>query len=626
MADFPTLRTPQIGLQDQLGAAANRLFLADRGTTPYFDPPDFPLPLVRAPAGQEGLSDGSRSGTFLRALSDASGSSPFTSFGIGAAGLTLTRQVNDQAKAAAQVDRQTVIEAENPGGLGLGVGQEWFEKCHVFPGELALGNVLTTQVRTLELFNAFRRPPESVNWTAFVNNAGAGVAVTNLPGLPFEIVSRASFIVNVQVSTAGPPSISGTLDFTFDAPTSATFEVAVTGNRIVIFQYRPQAPIKETLLFKTDILEINDGTEQRINVREAPRQMFQFTVRTDDNRSRDSINALLFDWQGRVFGVPVWFEQKPLEAPLAINDTTIQVDTANADFRAGGLAMIYDNDFAQEVLEILTVNPTNLELDVGVGQAFDAINTIVVPVRTALTKAQLTQARYAIGPTDFKIEFTTLDNIDLADASAFATYQGAGQTVAKPLIDRVNFMKGATVGEGIRRKVTRLDPETGPPTQISPWGKGKPTFAYGFEAKSFLETWEFRLLLHFLKGSQLAFYVGTGRRDFKSTGDISDTATQLDVQAFGFTQFVQEVTPRSDLQVIRLDGTASQHEITGSSEVSETVERITITPGITPALPLVELDRIEFLTLNRLSNDQAVFSHRRPGESRLDVQLTGVPS
>ena len=513
---------------------------------------------------------------------------------------------------------------DRAGFLSPNLQADWFELWHIIPGELALGNVLTTQVRNVEVFNNFRT--EVRTWEAFTNNAGAGIVATNLPSLPRLFEPFESFLLDIQVSTAGPPSINGTLDFDIDLDPPDIITVTVTGNRITIFQYRPQAPIKETLEFKTDILEINDGTEQRINVRQAPRQKFQFTVRTDDDRTRDSINAILFDWQSRVFGIPVWHEQKPLEAPLAINDTTVQVDTSNADFRAGGLVMIYDSDFAQDTLEILTVNPTDIELDVGVGQAFDAVQTIVVPVRTALTKAQLTQARYAIGPTDFKLEFSVLDNIDLSSAGTFDTYQGAGQTIAKPNIDRLNFMKGATVAEGIRRKVTRLDPETGPPLQISSWTKGKPGFAYGFETKSFAETWEFRQLLHFLKGSQLAFYVGTGRDDFKVFADIADTATQLDVQAFGFTQFYQQVTPRSDLQVVRTDGTLSQHEITGSSEVSSTVERITITPGITPALPLVELDRIEFLTLNRISNDQAVFSHRRPGESRLDMTLTGVPS
>lgn len=509
------------------------------------------------------------------------------------------------------------------GFLSPDLAFDWFEKWHVFPGRLDLGNVLTSQVQDLELFNSFRT--EARTWEAFVNNAGPGIVATNLPGLPLVLDAQTSFVLLISVSSAGPPSINGTLDFDIDTPIDI-LTVPITGTRITIFQYRPQTPVREQLEFKTDILEHNDGSEQRINVREAPRQKFVFTVRTDDDRTRDSINAILFDWQARVFGVPVWFEAKTLDAPLAIGNTTVLVDTAFADFRVGGLVMIYDNNFKQDTLEIAAVNPSDLELDVGVGQAFDALNTIVVPVRTALTKPQLSNSRFAIGPSDFKLEFTVLDNIDLGDASAFATFMGVGQTEAKPLIDRLNFMKGSTLSEGIRRRVIRLDHETGPPAQFSPWSKGKPSMAYGFECKSFEDTWDYRQLLHFLKGSQLSFYVGTGRNDFKSIGDISDTATNIDVQAFGFTQFVQEITPRSDLQVVRTDGTTSQHTITGSSVVSDTVERITISPAITPALPLVELDRIEFLTLNRLSNDKASFSHRRPGETRLDIMLTGVPS
>ncbi|MCK5318166.1 MAG: hypothetical protein KAJ55_09635 [Anaerolineales bacterium] len=509
------------------------------------------------------------------------------------------------------------------GFVSLDQPSDWFEKWHVFPGRLDLGNVLTTQIRNLELFNGFRN--EARTWEAFINNAGAGVAVTNLPGLPLVLASLESFVLDVQVTTAGPPSITGTLDFDIDTPIDFLI-VPITGTRITLFQYRPQSPITETLQFKTDIIEVNDGSEQRINVRENPRQIFKFSIRTDDDRTRDSINAVLYDWQSRVFGVPVWHESKALGAPLAIGNTIVTVDTAFADFRAGGLAMIYDNNFRTETLEIDAVNPNDIVLQVGVSKAFDAVNTIVLPVRTALTRPQLSQARFSIGPTDFQVEFTTLDNVDLASQAAFPTYLGGGQTVAKPLIDRLNFMKGSTVKEGIRRKVVRLDPETGPALQFSSWTKGKPSFNYGFEGKSFEDTWDFRQLLHFLRGSQLAFYVGTGRNDFKAVADIADTSTQIDFENFGFTQFVQEITPRSDLQILRADGTVSQHLITGSVVVSDTVERITISPAITPALPLVDIDRIEFLTLSRISNDAPKFSHTRPGESRIDFNLTGVPS
>jgi hypothetical protein len=407
---------------------------------------------------------------------------------------------------------------------------------------------------------------------------------------------------------------------------AASHGVPITGNRITIFPFRPQTPVTEVLEFKTDILRLFDGTEQRLSLRGAPRQNFEFTIRVTDSVSRDAINSILFDWQARVFGVPVWFEAKPLLAPVIATDTVIQVDTNDADFRDGGLVTVYDADTFQSTVQILTVNPTNLVLQVAIGRAFNAVDTLVIPTRAAYTGPQLNDSRFAIGPADYKIGFQILDNIDLSDASAFPSYQGVGQTTPKPLLDGLNFMPGQTIGEGNKRAIERLDHETGPFIQFSAWAKGKPLYQFGFESNSYAETWQVRQLMHFLRGSQLAFYVPTGRTDFKPLADIANNDTQIDFTKYGFDQFVQGVTPRSDLRVLRKDGTYSMHQITGTSTISNDVERVEFTPGITPALPLVELDRIEIVTLSRLSNDQVRFVHRRPGESRIDISLIGVPS
>ena len=500
---------------------------------------------------------------------------------------------------------------------------DWFEKWHVFPGELALGNVLTTQFRELEIFNGFRT--ESRTWQGFTNNAGAGVTITNLPALPLLMPAQSSFVNQVQVSTAGPPEISGTLDFDVDLVPPDVIIVPITGNRITIFPFRPQTPITERLEFKTDILRLFDGTEQRLSLRGAPRQNFEFTIRVDDSVTRDAINSILFDWQARVFGVPVWFEAKPLLAPLRTTDTVVQVDTADADFRDGGLVTIYESNFSQSTVQILTVNPTNLVLQVAIGRAFTT-DAIVIPTRTAYTGPQLNNSRYAIGPADYKVGFTILDNIDLSDASAFPSYQGVGQTTPKPLLDGLNFMPGQTIGEGNKREIERLDHETGPFLQVSAWEKGKPIYQFGFESNSYAETWDVRTLAHFLRGSQLSFYVPTGRTDFKPLADIANNDTQIDFTNYGFDQFVQGITPRSDIRVLRKDGTYSLHQITGTSTISNDVERIEFTPGITPALPLIDLDRIEIVTLSRVANDQVRFVHRRPGETRIDISLIGVPS
>lgn len=625
MADFPTVLTPLVAPSDQIGSPRTlRAYLPSIGTTAYFDPPNNPVPLARAPAGQIGVSDGSRSGTRLAFFHTAATSSAKTSWGIGGAGLALTREVNRRALPAFEDNYASAIEDETPGGIGLAIGQEWFEKIHTFPGALALGNILSTQIRTIELFNAFRRPREPATWETFVNNAGAGVAVTNLPALPFVINAMASFIANVQISTSGPPAINGTLDFTFSAPVPATFSVLVTGNRITIFQYRPQSPIREELLFKTDVIPLFDGSEQRIRLREAPRQSFDFVVRVDDGRSRDAINAVLFDWQARVFGVPLWFEAEPLGAPITVDDTLITVDTTASDYRADSLVIIYDSNFYFEALEVESFTASDITVKTPISKAFDGSITQIMPVRTAYTRPLLSNARFAIGPSDFRMIFDVLDNVDLADIGSFTTYQGTGQTSAKPVLDDFNFMSGDSITEGMRRRAVILDTSLGPQVQFSPWAKGKPLYQFSFEAESQAELWSWRGLLHYLRGSQLAFYIPTGRTDFKPTADIGDGANSIDFPNYGWTRFVGSVTPRADLRILRKDGTVSLHQITGSSEISEAVERLTVTPVISPALLAVDVERMEVLTLSRIANDRVSIDHRRPGDSRLSFKSIGV--
>lgn len=628
MANFPTQVIPGfVVFDDQVGqVATDRAYIPGLGTTAYWDPPNAPVPLARAPAGEIGITDGSRDGRRLSFFQRSPTATAKTTWGIGGAGLTLSREVNRRAVPPFRDNREGIIESNVRGGFGLGLGVEWFEQIVVFPTSLALGNVLSSQVRNIELYNAFRRPRQTVQWTTFVNNVGAGVDLTNLPGLPFPLLATEGFIADVSISTAGPPSISGTLDFTFGPPQSETIPVPVTGNRITIFQYIPQAPIGESLEFKTDILKNSDGTEQRVKVREAPRQIVKFTVRTADEISRDQINAVLFDWQARVFGVPIWFEQRPLDTDILIGATDFDVDTADADYRVDGLVMVHASNQDFEVLEVASFTATNIVTKTAFTKAFQANRAVVTPVRTAYTKPTLSNQRFAIGPSDFPMEFEVLDNIDLSDLGPFNTYQGVGQSIAKPILDGFNFMAGATIGEGNRRKVERLDVLSGPPIQYSPWAKGKPIYQFGFEAKTFAEVWEWRQLAHYLRGSQLSFYIPTGRTDFKPIGDILDTSTFIDVENFGFTDFIQQATPRSDLRIVPKTGAASVHQITGSIVLSPTVERVSFSPAKVGDLTLADLDRVEFVTLCRIDRDSVELIHGRPGESRIQFNVIGVPA
>ena len=630
MANFPTFNALPLSIEDSIALGAGRYKVEGLGPTGYFDPPDNPVPLARAPAGIISGDDGARqpkATPALRLLGFNNSATSTPEPGTALIPDTFIREVNRRAVPTTRLNYAGLRTDNLPGRLAISIGGEWFERLHITPPRIDLGNVLSSQLRTVELFNAFRNTPRvNLEWTGFANNAGDGITVTNLPVLPFTINSFASFVADIQISTVGPPNINGTLDFTFGAPVNGTIQVPVTGNRITVFQFRPQAPVAESLEFKTDILQSNDGTEQRIRVREAPRQVIDFVVRTDDDRDRDLINSILFDWQARVFGVPIWWEQRPLDADIAISSFTINVDTTNADFRVDSLVMVYTSNNYVEVLEIASLTATDITTKTPFGKAFAAADSIVTPVRTALTKPQLSNNRFAIGPADYQMNFEILDNVDLANIGAFATYQGTGQTVAKPLLDTFNFMPGNTIQEGNKQRVIRLDIQTNPPTQYSPWAKGKPLYTFGYEATSQADAWAWRQLMHYLRGSQLSFYVPTGRYEFRVLTDLGLGSSIMDITNIGFTDFVKQVTPRSDFRFLRTDGTYSNHQIISSEVISADVERITFAPNLPADLPVAEIERVEYLTLSRIDADKVKFEHRRPGESRLSFNLVGVPA
>ena len=96
----------------------------------------------------------------------------------------------------------------------------WFERVHSFPPFFELGNIITTITRNLEIYNAYRESARTLS--VFTNNADSGVTLVGFPGLPTDISQNNGLECDVQISTEGPPTLDGTLDFTLDVDLPAS--------------------------------------------------------------------------------------------------------------------------------------------------------------------------------------------------------------------------------------------------------------------------------------------------------------------------------------------------------------------------------------------------------------------
>jgi hypothetical protein len=487
----------------------------------------------------------------------------------------------------------------------LSAGFDFFEHAHVIPRSFDFGFVLATQVTDIEVYNAYRRTV--ISWDTYVNNAGAGVTLLGQPGLPVNVPAQGGIAMQLQVTTQGPAVVDSTLDFGFSP--GGTLLVPILIERVVLFAQRPENEYDEFLEWLTDILRHKDGSEQRPSARENPRQFFEFDYFLDDGTERTSFENFLFDWQSRVFGVPIWHEEAVSTQAALVDDTTIFVDSTDyADFRVGGLCALIADEDTFDVVPIAVVNPTSIVLENGVLNPYP-IGTAVLPLRTAEARASISGSRFLNNASTIKLRFRVLDNDvgGIADLSAFSSYNG------RLLYDLFNFAIGGR-SEQFDRQITVIDNQTGIVDQDSQWDRHRRKSGWGAVMRGKQAMWEHRQMLHAIRGRQTAWYLPTNRTDLDVLEDLVSAAATIEVGNTGYNQFVRERQARNVIRVTFNNGDPPLvRTILSSTVISATRETLTLDDTWPSAYTVAEIDRVEFVEKLRFDSDRIKIQHGGAG-------------
>lgn len=496
-----------------------------------------------------------------------------------------------------------VTNTNYSGFLGwIDAGSEfWFEKVHVIPRRFDFGNLLTSQQEPFEIFNAFRDTDQS--WTAFINNAGEGVSIVSQPSLPTTIGALEGLQLTLSIETTGEASVDTTLDFVFS---SGTTSVPITLERVVLFPLQPEAGYRETLEFLTEILGHVDGSEQRIALRKNPRQLFDWTIAVPDGASRSRLENIIYEWQRRIFGIPIWHEATRLTVAATTGDTTINVrETAYRDFRVGSLVVVYVSDTQNDVGTIATsgLGATTITLESGLLSDYP-VGTLVVPLRTGSIRGLARGRRYPSGAQELRIGFRVDDNdSDLADTSSWTMLN------SKVLLDGNNAI-GQTLTESFDQQVTIIDNETGVVSQISNWDYNKRISNKTFWTNSVQGLWTVRQLLHALRGRQVSFYLPTFADDLQPTQPLTSGSTDLTVVNVGYTQFVRNRQNKNIIRIEFVSGTTPLiRTISSSSEDSSTEETLTLSTTWPATYQPSEIKKISFIEEVRFDSDDIRIEH-----------------
>lgn len=381
----------------------------------------------------------------------------------------------------------------------------------------------------------------------------------------------------------------------------------------LVWPWRPLRPITEHLEWLTDIIEAHDGAEQRIRVRQEPRQTFDASVLLNDPDELSRLRVGLAAWQHREWGWPCWHEAVNLESVLPAASSSIPVDTTAADFRAGGLAIVHQSPSLYEVVEVDAVSAASLALVAPTTMEHPA-GASVMPLRMARMTGQARRDDYAVEASRYSVTMQITDNAELTTAAAAMQYLGY-DVLSDPLL-----MPGETMPRQFDRAIEILDPSTGAWATAARTDYPRITTDHKWRLRTLAQAWFFRKWLHRRAGMLTPVWIPSRTHDLALAVQPTAAATTLQINDVNYRNVGLNRPGMTHIAAFSSSGVFVCRQITGAVAGSAGRENLTINAalGFTPA------SRISFLCLHRFAADRITLTWDRVGVADCRASMTGV--
>ena len=420
--------------------------------------------------------------------------------------------------------------------------QDWYHHVHLLPAKIALGNLLSTQMRQVEVWNA-HFAPKTLSAVVGQNDGGITLAAPANPPTTYGMLE--SRLHNVSVSLDGPPVIEASFTFQFpdEAPT-----LSISGRRVVVFGLKPNWADGwlERLMWATDVLAARDGTEQRVSLRAKPRRSLEFSILV----GRDDaalLDVLLSSWQSRVYALPIWPDKAVLAATVTAGSTVIPLTTTNLEYEADGLLVIGSDSRNTEAAEVLSVASNAVTLKQPLLQTWPA-GAFVTPARTARLRVTQAVSRVTDAIARARLVF------DIAGTTAIAKQESATTFNSTPVwTTRPNRVRD--VDADYLRLAEVLDFETGITAVDDHAARPFVRRSFDYLFKNRTEIAAFRGWLAARLGRLTAFWHPTWEASIVPTKKILSNQTVMTVASRGYALYFNPMPGRTEAAFLHKNGT-----------------------------------------------------------------------
>ena len=487
----------------------------------------------------------------------------------------------------------------------------------MIPRSADLGAVLTDQEIEVEVYNAFRALSRVL--TEITVEGPSGVTVEDPLGVPLVFPATRSVIYTVHVAALGNPTIDNTVTWVFVAVDPTGTVLLLTGFRTLPWSFDPNVAdsIKQHYGYLTDVLEGDDGNEQRVQLREVPKGSIEMSLLLHEHEAQFA-NAILFGTTTRRFGLPLWPWRSQTVSDAALGATEVLFATADIPYVAGGFAFLWRTYEDWEVAEIAEVQGDRLVLAAPLRSAWPSGAAVMPFVSAYLGEGErFTWEALAIGSQRGRF-----------DVPAFPVLAG----VSGPLwqgyeVLEVEPNRKGPIDDEFYRRFVLLDTETGEREfdQLSP----APALIRPFLWTAFGRD-EIAAMIAFIdrhKGRAVPFWVPSWQQDLRLTSDVILDQILCEIRRIRYAGTMFGSTgARRHLAVYSPQDAATYHKIVAATDPgSGLTETITVNPGA-PRLWPAGATIVSFLRLCRLEDDEVEISWLAGNIAEAVVRIRELPN
>lgn len=490
----------------------------------------------------------------------------------------------------------------------------FYDRVHLIPsGTLDLGVIAGNVTTDVLVWNAFTS--SSVDITALSLTGSGNTTTQGAPALPLTLAPLATTEFDLLTTGASDTfAFSTTLQVV--ESTAQNPSLVISGFASLILGLKPERPMNLSLEWRTDTMTSNNGKEQRQSLRSLPRQTYTVRYQPLENRDKNKLRIQIQSHHNKAFGLPLWMEEKILNADASATDTTIFIDTAYAQFAVGDPVIVWRDERNFAIGQIATIAADRITLVREIGTAFSAGATVApVGVGQILgdTSGQIRSPQFE----GVQFSLTLNKAVSMPSYVASTTYKGD-----PVILDRSFANSNPRTGQNIDSRT--IDFGLGTFERDPQWIHAKDWREHRFVLRTQQELYEFRTFLYWLRGRYRAVWIPTFQDDFELTENVLSADTNLDVTNVDYSTLIyQNLSKWRNISLRKPDGTYFLREIIGAQELSSEVERLQIDSALGTAYNSDEL-QVSILRRCRLLADRVEFQHVREDFTQVTLPFVAL--